>query len=346
MTPTKSNKIVGVTFIDEGSISVGKNVAFGYNCVVDGDPGNISLEDNVNIGHNCIVQSKKGKILIRENTTIGNNSLIKANDGNITLLNNSIIGDSCIINAAGGEITIGQRTKIDDHSKLYSENGKIVIGDDARIDPDNEIHGKGAVSFGDRCHLWSGSYINAFQNPFDFDYRVSIGQKCVIAGRGNLSVGKLTMIGGQTYVVTETHGHENPFISFRDQDFETKGISIGEDVWIAAACRIIDGVNIGKRALIGIGTIITKDVPEYMLALGTNQHYIKFIKDRRDDFIYSLEKQMVDEKPNTAPNSNSVMGFDNTDEALKEMESYLIDTKNYSIDQIEALKRYFRKASK
>ena len=340
MKTTKSTKTSNVKLINEGSISIGKNVSFGYNCVVDGSQGNITFEDNVNVGHNCIIQSQKGNIHFKENTTIGTNSLIKTDDGIIVFLNTCNIGDSCILNATGGEIEIGQVTKIGDHSRLYSENGKIVIGKEVKIDPDNEIHGKGSVILSDKCHLWSGSYINAFQNLFYFDYRVTIGQKCVIAGRGSLSIGKLTMIGGQTYIVTETHGHKNPFVSFRDQDFETKGIIIGQDVWIAAACRIIDGVNIGKRALIGMGTIITKDVPEYMLALGTNQHHIKFIKDRRDDFIYNIEKKFLNKISNATPSLNSTMSFDISEEVLEEIESYLIDTKNYSSAQIETLKRH------
>lgn len=339
MKTVQATKTGNAKIINEEAISIGKNVSFGYNCVVDGGQGNITFEDNVIIGHNCVIQSPKGSIRFKENTAIGNNSSIKTDGGIIEILNNSSIGDSCILNATGGEIQIGQDTKVGDCSRFYSENGKIIVGKEVRIDPDNEIRGKGSVFLGDNCHLWSGSYISAFQNPFYLDHRVTIGQKCVIGGRGKLSIGKLTMIGGQTYIVTETHGYENPFISFRDQDFEAKGIAIGEDVWIAAACRIIDGVNIGKRALIGIGTIITRNVPEYMLALGTNQHHIKFIKDRREDFIYKLEKQLLAKNgDNTAPKTS---GSENLERTTKEMEDYLINIRNYSSEQVESIKRYF-----
>lgn len=355
MNVRRSRKSEHIKLINPNSIEVGQGIVTGHNCILDGSSGIIVIEDNVTLGHNCIVKSHNGRVHIRENTIIGNNSIINLSSGELHIFEKVNIGNFCVLDGIGGKIEVGKNTKIEDYSRLYSEGGEIIIGKDVKIDAGNEIRGKGTVSLGDKCHLWSGSYINAFQNPFIFGFKVSIGQKCVIAGRGVLLIEKLTMIGGQTYIVTETHGYNNPFVSFRDQDFVTKGITIGEDVWVAAACRIVDGVTIGRRALIGMGTIVTKNVPEYMLALGTNQHHIKFIKDRREDFVATLEAHVsaiegVGDYNNEFDGASASFAENDKGDiflnAWAEMKEYLAQSKRFETDQIATFQRIFARLFK
>lgn len=47
-----------------------------------------------------------------------------------------------------------------------------------------------------------------------------------------------------------------------------KPISIGNNVWIGANCTILPGVTIGNNAVIGAGSVVTKDIPESVVAVG------------------------------------------------------------------------------
>ncbi|MBN2205979.1 MAG: hypothetical protein JW742_01120 [Candidatus Aminicenantes bacterium] len=49
------------------------------------------------------------------------------------------------------------------------------------------------------------------------------------------------------------------------------GIRVGADVWLGAACVVLDGVTIGRGAVIGAGSVVTGDVPEYAVARGARQ---------------------------------------------------------------------------
>ncbi len=69
-------------------------------------------------------------------------------------------------------------------------------------------------------------------------------------------------------------------LSTIDKIEERKLITIGNDVFIGANVTILDGVTIGDGAIIGAGAVVSKDIPDYAIAVGSP---IKIIKYRFDD---------------------------------------------------------------
>jgi len=64
-------------------------------------------------------------------------------------------------------------------------------------------------------------------------------------------------------------------------------VKIGNDVWIGDRAMIISGVNIGDGAVIGAGSIVTKDVPPYSIVVGSPARIIKnrFSDEIIDEFL-------------------------------------------------------------
>ncbi len=60
----------------------------------------------------------------------------------------------------------------------------------------------------------------------------------------------------------------SPDAAIRDQPVTSLGIDIGRDVWLGAGSGITDGVTIGACAIVGMGAIVTKDVPAYAVVAG------------------------------------------------------------------------------
>ncbi|MFK1918720.1 DapH/DapD/GlmU-related protein, partial [Bacteroides fragilis] len=54
-------------------------------------------------------------------------------------------------------------------------------------------------------------------------------------------------------------------------------VSVGEGSWIGAGTTIIPGVKIGKWSVIGAGSVVTKDIPDHVLAVGNRCKIIKSI---------------------------------------------------------------------
>ena len=64
----------------------------------------------------------------------------------------------------------------------------------------------------------------------------------------------------------------------RKQEF-AKPIEIGSDVWVGGGAIICPGVKIGSKAVIGAGSVVTRDIPDGVLAAGTPCRVIREITD-------------------------------------------------------------------
>jgi maltose O-acetyltransferase len=110
---------------------------------------------------------------------------------------------------------------------------------------------------------------------------VTIGEYCAInsfihiwAGNSGVLIGDRVMIASHTAITTLTHDYQA--INMRFAPAMDKPIRIGDDVWIGTHAVILPGVNIGKGAVIGAGSIVTKDVPENAIVAGIPARIVKY----------------------------------------------------------------------
>ncbi|MBC7912746.1 MAG: acyltransferase [Pyrinomonadaceae bacterium] len=108
---------------------------------------------------------------------------------------------------------------------------------------------------------------------------VIIGNKSII-GIGNVIIGPVTigdnvMLAQNIVVSGLNHGYQDITIPPKDQPVTTKPITIRDNVWIGANCVITAGVSIGKHSVIGAGSVVTKNIPEYVVAAGNPARILK-----------------------------------------------------------------------
>lgn len=93
-----------------------------------------------------------------------------------------------------------------------------------------------------------------------------------IWGHGGVIIGDRTMIGSNSTIISIDHDYKKHPIS-STQIF--KPVIIGSDVWIGASAIIMPGIKIGNGAVIGAGSIVTKDVSAQTIVAGNPARLMK-----------------------------------------------------------------------
>lgn len=112
------------------------------------------------------------------------------------------------------------------------------------------------------------------QPPFYCDYgsNMVLGEKvffnfnCVVLDVTYVKIGSRTLFGPNVQMYTATHPVD---YQARASGVEfAKPIAIGEDVWVGGSAIICPGVSVGDRAIIGAGSVVTRDIPSDVFAAG------------------------------------------------------------------------------
>lgn len=103
----------------------------------------------------------------------------------------------------------------------------------------------------------------------------SLGINCMIPY--DLKVGKDVMMGPYVVIIGDNHRFDNLDLPMRLQGTqEYPPVRIGDDVWIGARAIILPGLTIGNGAIIGAGSVVTKDVPPYAICAGNPAKIIRY----------------------------------------------------------------------
>ena len=237
------------------------NLIQGKNCQISSDfifTGEVTLANNVRIDDNVEFNCKS--IHVGDNTHVFNDVNIKGGSFYIDsdckirpfarfnvkkkfeLGKNSKIG--CYWNISGREIKIGENLWCVDGD--FFGNG--IIGGGSCFD----VHSK--LEIGNNCHLGLYTYINTAR-PVIIGNNVGFGFRSIIW----------------------THGAWQNVLEGYSASFAP--VTIGDNAWIPTNIQIMPGVSIGEGSTIGSGSIVTKDIPNFCLAVGVP---VKIIRNEKE----------------------------------------------------------------
>ena len=120
------------------------------------------------------------------------------------------------------------------------------------------------------------------QPPFFCDYgaNIELGERvffnfnCIVLDVCPVRIGSFTLFGPAVQILTPLH----PFdAELRRKQEYGKPVEIGADVWVGGGAVILAGVRIGSRAVIGAGSVVTRDVPAGVFAAGNPCRVIREI---------------------------------------------------------------------
>lgn len=102
---------------------------------------------------------------------------------------------------------------------------------------------------------------------------VFINACCRFQDQGGIEIGDGSLIGHNTTIATLNHD----FNPDKRANLHPSPVKIGKKVWIGSDCTILPGVEIGDGAVIGAGSVVTKNVPASSVAVGSPARVIKQI---------------------------------------------------------------------
>lgn len=119
------------------------------------------------------------------------------------------------------------------------------------------------------CNYPKNDYNYSYPNNISLGDNVHIGPGVFIDAAGIVMIGDGTIIAPDVKIYSRTHNfhHDLKAVPF-DNVFITAPVCIGKYVWIGTSVIILPGVNVGDGAVVGAGSVVTKDVPSCAVIAG------------------------------------------------------------------------------
>ena len=159
-----------------------------------------------------------------------------------------------------------------ERQRALEANG-ATIGSNVFIAPNAAVYCDDGLTLGDRTYIAALAYLTG---ELTFGSDCSVNPFAVI--RGEIRMGDGVRIGAHTSILGFNHYMANDRPVFQQGIF-SKGIMIGDDVWIGSNATILDGVTVGSHAVIAAGAIVTKDVADWAVVAGNPARQLR---DRRE----------------------------------------------------------------
>lgn len=148
--------------------------------------------------------------------------------------------------------------------------GKIKIGKNVTIDDnaliDGGVHG---INISDGVTINRNCVIKAKSGIINIGENSNIGGNTVISSYSGIEIGTSVLVAGGCHISGGGYNFSDNKATMMEQGVYTKGpIEVGDDVWIAAGAIVLDGVKIGKHAIVGAGAVVVKDINENGIVAG------------------------------------------------------------------------------
>jgi acetyltransferase-like isoleucine patch superfamily enzyme len=136
-----------------------------------------------------------------------------------------------------------------------------------------------SIEIGNNVYIGHNSILKGYHKNFlKIGDNTWIGQMCYIHSAGGIKIGQSVGIGPCVKILTSVHKENNFIDPIISNDLKFDEVVIYDDCDIGIGSIILPGITIGKGSIVGAGSVVTKDIPEYSVYAGNPA---KLLRTRR-----------------------------------------------------------------
>lgn len=164
--------------------------------------------------------------------------------------------------------------------KLYDYNATRPLESDKRTRLLKEMF----AEIGDGCYIEPPLHTNWGGHHVHFGRNIYANFNLTLVDDTHIDVGDYTMFGPN--VVVATAGH--PILpKLREQGYQYNApVRIGKNCWIGAGVVIVPGITIGDNVVVGAGSIVTKDLPDNVVAVGNPCRILREVNEHDKEYYF------------------------------------------------------------
>lgn len=123
-----------------------------------------------------------------------------------------------------------------------------------------------AQSCGRNVAIYQGVHLHNLDR-ISFGSNIKVGEMSFIGGAGRIMIEDDVSIAHGSSILTEEHDLA-PGVAVRDSPLVLRPVRLEQGSLIGAGCRVLAGVTVGSNAMVGAGSVVTRDVPKDIVAAG------------------------------------------------------------------------------
>lgn len=188
--------------------------------------------------------------------TFVNANIIKGEKNTADIIESELINSKILMSGFQNSLVCSQALISDSLIKITGDNNKLVIGKDVKLRNANiTLRGESCtVIIGDRTTFGGIRIINVGGSNL-----ITIGKDCLFSDN-------IEIWASDTHAIYDNSGH---WVN------KERPVSIGDGVWVGSGVTILKGTDIGNGSVIGIRSLVNKDVPSHTICAGTPCRVIK-----------------------------------------------------------------------
>jgi len=170
-----------------------------------------------------------------------------------------------LLGACGRNVVFGQNVVLR-HPRKIRIGDNVVVDDNCLLDAKGD--GNRGIRIGSGVFLGRNTILSCKNGDIDLGDRTNIGFNCEVFSASHVVLGADTLLAAYCYIVGGDHDFSDTSKAVLAQGRFSKGVTVGDGVWMGSGAKVLDGVSVGRHAIIGAQAVVREDVPDYGVAVG------------------------------------------------------------------------------